>query len=189
MNERKRQPFAELGAKLKLLRERKQESLEDASGAVEIDAPMLQAFEEGKERPAEDILHVLLHHFDVQDEVAEEVWNMAGYQLPQDIDMGSSMESARTRHQSVPAMLVLPLDNRILYSDSVQVNANHRGVILNFMQNVGPDNKPVPVSRIGMSREHAEHLLALLGDCLAHSKRDKQDRSSSNDEIPTDKQR
>lgn len=184
MSERKRQPFADLGAKLKLLRERKQESLEDASGAAEIDAPTLQAFEEGKERPAEDILHVLLHHFDAQDEVAEELWSMAGYKMPRDVE--DAMELSQTKYQSVSAMFVLPLDNRILYSDSVQVNTNNHGVVLSFMQNVGSDNKPAPVSRIGMSREHAQHLLMLLNDCLSNSNRGPKPRS---DENATDKQR
>lgn len=184
MTERNRQPFAKLGAKLKLLRERKQESLEDASGAVEIDAPMLQAFEEGKERPAEDTLHVLLHHFDVQDDVAEEVWGMAGYTSPHDAETGSRADSS-TKYQSMPAMFVLPLDNRILYSDSVQVNANRHGVILSFIQNVGSDNKPLPVSRIGMSREHAEHLLTLLSDCLTNSDPDHPQPPAK---TPTDKQ-
>ncbi|TXG76747.1 hypothetical protein E6P97_03065 [Patescibacteria group bacterium] len=166
MSKESEKPFGELGERLRSLRERLQESLEDASGAAEIDPPMLQSYEDGTERPEEDILHVLLHHFDASDDVAEELWRLAGY--------GSS----RLHHipnaddgsfQSTPAMLVLPIDARILYSDSVQVGVNKQGVTLNFTQNIGPDNKPVPVSRIGMSKEHAQTLVALLQDCLKHA--------------------
>lgn len=161
------QPFGELGQRLKSLREHNQETLEDASGAAEIDPPMLQAYEDGIDRPAEDILHVLLHHFDVSDDVAEELWHLAGYQpFRQD---KSTAQADDGSFQPTPAMFVLPIDGRILYSDMVHVGVNKQGVVLNFMQNVGPDNKTMPVSRIGMSKDHARALVQLLQDCLNHS--------------------
>jgi transcriptional regulator with XRE-family HTH domain len=176
MSESKDKPFASLGAKLKLLRERNQESLEDASGAAEIDPPMLEAFENGLDRPAEDILHVLLHHFDASEDLADEVWELAGYK-------GLGSDESSGKFQPTPAMFVLPIDGRILYSDSVQVSVNDNGVTLNFMQNAGPDGKAIPVSRIGMSKEHAETMIKLMADCLNHSG-PKQLRGKN----PTDKQ-
>lgn len=157
-----KKPFAELGAKLKHLRECNQESLEDASGAAEIDALTLQAFEDGIERPDEDILHVLLHHFDASEDIAEELWQLAGYRL-------AEVESKKSSYQATPAIMVLPIDGRILYSDSVHVGVNNQGVVLNFMQNVGLDGKSVPVSRIGMSKDHARSMIKLLSDCLEHA--------------------
>lgn len=168
MSENKDKPFADLGAKLRYLRESHQESLEDASGAVEIDAPTLQAFEEGNERPAEDTLHTLLHHFDATEDLANEVWQMAGYKHAQESLFSDKSTTSQPKFQPLPAMFVLPIDGRILYSDSVQVNVNDHGVILNFMQNAGSEGKPIPVSRIGMSKEHAESMVKLLVDCLAH---------------------
>ncbi|MCA9331229.1 helix-turn-helix domain-containing protein [Candidatus Saccharibacteria bacterium] len=161
------QPFGELGQRLRLLRERIQETLEDASGAAEIDPPMLQAYEDGTERPDEDILHVLLHHFDVSEDDAEELWRLAGYQSLRSEKGNSSSEDGG--FQPTPAMFVLPIDGRILYSDMVHVGVNKQGVVLNFMQNVGPDNKIMPVSRVGMSKDHARALIQLLQDCLDHS--------------------
>jgi len=162
-----KKPFAELGARLKGLRERNQETLEDASGAAEIDAPMLKAFEEGRERPDEDILHVLLHHFDANEETAEELWRLAGYRP---LGSTSANDSDSTNYQATPAMFILPIDGRILYSDSVHVGVNKQGVILNFMQNVAPEGKTIPVSRIGMSKDQAQSMIKLLQDCLEHSK-------------------
>jgi transcriptional regulator with XRE-family HTH domain len=165
MSEQSNNPFAELGAKLRRLRERKHESLEDASGAAEIDPPTLKSYEEGVERPEEDILHVLLHHFDANEEQADELWSLAGYR---GFD-ASKQSSDEASFQPTPAMFVLPIDGRILYSDSVHVAVNKQGVVLNFMQNVGPDGKILPVSRIGMSKEHANAMIQLLSDCLQHS--------------------
>lgn len=163
MSESKDKPFEILGKKLKSLRERNKESLEDASGAAEIDPPMLEAYEKGIDRPAEDILHVLLHHFDASEDDADELWQLAGYK-------GLGSDDSSSRFQPTPAMMVLPIDGRILYSDAVQIGVNEQGVIINFMQNVAPDNKPVPVSRIGMSKEHAETIIRLLRDCLDNAK-------------------
>lgn len=182
MSENNDRPFSDLGARLRSLRERLQESLEDASGAVELDPPSLQAFEEGLERPAEDTLHVLLHHFDVSDEQADELWQLAGYRSDQAEDYVSS-KSNGPKYQSVPAMMVLPIDGRILYSDSVQVNVNPQGVVLSFLQNVAPDGKSVPVSRVGMSKEHAQAMIHLLNDCLRQP-----GPKQLPDKNPTDKQ-
>jgi transcriptional regulator with XRE-family HTH domain len=165
MSEQSNTPFSELGARLRRLREHRQESIEDASGAAEIDPPTLQSYEDGIERPAEDILHVLLHHFDANEQQVDELWSLAGYRTF-DSDKQSPDDA---QFQPTPAVFVLPIDGRILYSDSVHVAVNKQGVVLNFMQNVGPDGKIMPVSRIGMSKQHAKAMIQLLTDCLEHS--------------------
>src|SRR5690606_5047526 len=113
----------------------------------------------------EDILHVLLHHFDANEEQADELWSLAGYRT---FDANKA-QTEDSPFQPTPAMFVLPIDGRILYSDSVHVAVNKQGVVLNFMQNVGPDGKILPVSRIGMSKDHARAMMQLLNDCLNHS--------------------
>ena len=180
MSNESEKPFGELGERLRSLREHIRESLEDASGAAEIDAPTLQSFEEGRERPDEDILHVLLHHFDASDDVAEELWGLAGYQVPK--HHGKPSSDDEDMFQSTPAMLILPIDGRILYTDSVQVGVNKQGVVLNFMQNVH-GGKTVPVSRVGMSKSHAQSLIKLLQDCL-----DNVDPKQLSDKNNSDKQ-
>ncbi len=60
-------PFLPLGNHLKYVREQSRESLAEVSGAVEIDEQHLERIEAGLERPAEDILLLLINHFQVQD--------------------------------------------------------------------------------------------------------------------------
>ncbi len=63
--------------------------------------------------------------------------------------------------------MVLPADARIVYTDMVHVMVNNYGVIMNFMQTAGPGSQPLAVSRIGMSREHAQSVLEVLQKTLA----------------------
>src|SRR5205807_9580549 len=80
MEESRRQaPFTMLGKQLKLLRENRQESVAEVSGAVEIDIDILERIERGEERPSEDILMLLIDHFGMQDHEAAELWESAGY--------------------------------------------------------------------------------------------------------------
>ena len=64
----------------------------------------------------------------------------------------------------------MPLSElKISYTDMVHVSVNNFGVVLNFMQNVGPQNHPVVVSRLGMSKEHAQSVIDVLTRTLAVS--------------------
>jgi hypothetical protein len=54
----------------------------------------------------------------------------------------------------------------ILYTDNVLVSGSEDGIVLDFCQKVGPTNQVRVVSRIGMSREHAQKLLKVLTDQL-----------------------
>src|SRR3982751_3098352 len=81
MNELNKSPYRPLGRQLKELRTRANESLAEASGAVEIDAKELASFELGRLRPAEDVLLLLISHFGAKDDEAVKLWEMAGYGL------------------------------------------------------------------------------------------------------------
>jgi transcriptional regulator with XRE-family HTH domain len=157
-------PFGSLGSRLKKMRVGRQESLAEVSGAVEIDIEMLTLIEEGKERPAEDILLLLISHFAVKEDEAVKLWEMAGYtghQLPagpiQQDDSGLSQ------------VVAMPADTRIVYTDMVHVMVNNYGVVMNFMQGAGPHNQPMAVARIGMSKEHARSVLEVLQKTLDQS--------------------
>jgi hypothetical protein len=65
-----------------------------------------------------------------------------------------------------PPVYVMPMDVRIAYTDMVHVMANNYGVVVNFMQGAGPNNQPMIVSRVGMSKEHAQSLIELLQKTL-----------------------
>ncbi len=162
------QPYRILGDKLRSFRETRSESLEEASGAVELEPLQLQSIEEGKTRPPEDTLHVLIHHFDLDDVVAEEIWSLAGYSRI-NRDVNPARDDNNFPASGVAAMMIMPIDNRIIYSDSAHVAVNNHGVVMTFIQS-SPDGKQIPVSRIGMSREHAESIRKLLDNCLTPPK-------------------
>ncbi|HET7827573.1 MAG TPA: helix-turn-helix transcriptional regulator, partial [Candidatus Saccharimonadales bacterium] len=81
MKELGKNSYKPLGKRLKELRTRANESLAEVSGAVEIDVMELASFELGKDRPAEDVLLLLISHFGTKDDEAVKLWEMAGYGL------------------------------------------------------------------------------------------------------------
>jgi transcriptional regulator with XRE-family HTH domain len=158
-------PFANLGVKLRQLREKNNESLVDVSGAVEIDSDQLKQFESGQARPSEDILLLLISHFNAKDELASSLWRLAGYSEPTDSVDKNPSEQMSIRHDVV----IMAVDPRIIYSDKVQITANNYGVVLNFMQPVQANMPAMPISRIGMSKDHAYSLLQVLKNTLEQS--------------------
>lgn len=167
-------PHKTFGKYLKTMRQRLQESLGETSGAVEIEVEQLDRFERGAELPSEDILMLLISHFGLQDDEAVELWEMAGY----DRETGFSTQDSRNHdhgheegqaRQGIPVML-LAIDNRVMYTNGVEIVADDSGMVLNFMQNGNEKDQRYPVSRIGMSHEQAEQMLQLLQRAILDKK-------------------
>jgi transcriptional regulator with XRE-family HTH domain len=153
-------PFSPLGKHLRFLREQVQESVAEVSGAVEIDIDTLERIEQGKERPSEDILMLLISHFNMQDHEAVQLWELAGYD-----DSKGDKFSLPSELSGKPMLVLLAMDVRTMYSDGIQVTANQGGVTMHFTQGKGQ-----PVARVGMSREQAEAVLRTLQTVLLQSK-------------------
>jgi transcriptional regulator with XRE-family HTH domain len=159
-------PYRPLGRHLKELRTRANESLAEASGAVEIDVRELASFELGKARPTEDVLLLLISHFGAKDDEAVRIWEMAGYtgeKVP--VTKSNPGDSSQRLH-----------DNRILFTDVVDIVVNNYGVIMNFMQS-GPPNTSQSVAKVGMSREHAKSILQILQATLAQTEQNTPDNT------------
>lgn len=156
-------PFAPLGRRLRQLREQHRESVAEVSGAVEIEEKLLADIEQGKDRPSEDILMLLISHFGIGDDSADELWELAGYQ-----SKGEHDDHKADDHDDIKrtAAMMIMLDPRVMYSDSVEVVANKQGVILNFSQTAGPQSPPLTVSRIGMSHDQAKAVMGILHQIL-----------------------
>lgn len=152
-------PYKSLGLWLKRMRIKKQESLDEVSGAVEIDSGLLSEIERGAKRPGEDILMLLISYFSVKEEEAVKIWEMAGYDKP-----GRTASSGS--EESIQPVLVMPMDVRIVYTDLAHISTNKYGLTINFMQSDGIGSQPLAVSRVGMSREHAAKLLKTLEKAL-----------------------
>ena len=133
------------------------ESLAEVSGAVEIEVETLNKIEQGMTRPSEDILLLLISHFGVKEDEATRLWELASYDRQ---PLGSLDPDAG------PSLLVAPADARITYTDMTHTVVNDYGVVINFMQSNGPNGQPMIVSRLGMSREHAQSMLEILKKTL-----------------------
>lgn len=164
MSEQHDYPFRQLGSRLKTIRQKLHESVAEVSGAVEIDENTLQRIEQGHERPAEDILMLLISHFGMREDEAASLWQLAGYEQPASHDHEPTDENSNTRS----AVLVMAIDPRIIYTDGVQVTAGRNGVTLSFSQASGTSNA-LTTAKVGMSREQAYAVLRALQDALSRS--------------------
>ena len=160
-------PFRTLGSRLKNIREKRRESLAEVSGAVEIDPEILDTYEEGLERPSEDILMLLISHFATKDDVATKLWELAGYDQDE-LPVQNIVNDVRGQAQN--GVVVMPSDARIAYTDMLHVMVNNYGVVMNFMQSTGGGNQPMLISRVGMSREQAKDIVKTLTNQLETKK-------------------
>ena len=144
----KSHPYSQLGQHLRALRAKAQESLAEASGAVEIDVMQLANFENGRLKPTEDILLLLISHFQTKEEEAVHLWEMAGYGT-----IKTQIAEAKQEQK-----------NEILYTDSVEVTATHQGVVMNFM--IADEKTPKNLAKFGMSRSHAEKIAQAINETL-----------------------
>jgi transcriptional regulator with XRE-family HTH domain len=169
MSENKSQdPFKQLGERLKTIREKLHESVAEVSGAVEIDEPTLQRIEQGHERPAEDILLLLINHFGMREDEAASLWQLAGYEQPQTRERERAGTGANDDSNNRSAILVMAVDPRVIYSDGVHVTASNNGVVMAFSQASGTPNV-LTTARVGMSREQAYAVIRTLQDALTRS--------------------
>jgi transcriptional regulator with XRE-family HTH domain len=157
--------FQSLGGRLKAAREKRRESLGEVSGAVEIDIDTLELIEQGKQRPTEEVLMLLISHFGIADDEATSLWELANY----DGQLTTTGMAYEDNNQLNQTAFALPMDIRIVYTDIVNVMVNNYGVVMNFMQNSGPNNQPLAVARVGMSKEHARSVLEVLQKTLEQS--------------------
>lgn len=160
-------PFRTLGTRLKMIREKLSESLAEVSGAVEIDLEHLERIEAGMERPAEDVLMLLLSHFNMKDKEAVRLWEMAGYrgEVPDQITIDTNTDDTEIK----PVVMLLAMDARTVYTDGLDISCNQSGVTLAFNQS-GKGSQKTSVAKLGMSYEQAGYVLQSLQQALLKAK-------------------
>ncbi len=158
-------PFTTLGKHLKYLREQQDESLAEVSGAVEIEEKRLERIEAGQERPSEDILLLLISHFDMNEQQAVQLWELADY----GDDMPDQIKSDIEQLAGKQVVMLLAADTRTMYSDGVEATANTAGITLTFTQANGK-NSSTPVSKVGMSLEQAQTVIREIESALLKAK-------------------
>jgi len=166
-------PYATLGTHLKYLREQSSESLAEVSGAVEIDEEHLSRIEAGTERPAEDILLLLISHFNMQDQEAVQLWELAGYdgEVPDQIRPSDVLTQG-----GKSIVMLLAFDTRTVYTDGIEVVSTPAGLTMNFTQ-ASNQKEPLGVARLGMSLEQAEQVLRALNHGIAAARFNKQPKA------------
>lgn len=161
-----KQPYKLFGEKLRSLRERAKESLYEVSGAVEIDETTLSKIESGRQLPDEEILALLMSHFDASEKEALNLWELAGYSKDSPKDMPFIEDQLKQ------IMMVIPFDNRVAFSDIAHISANKKGVVIEFGLS-GGNTVPQTVSKIGMSLEQAQTLSNQLTNSIHMARRPK----------------
>jgi transcriptional regulator with XRE-family HTH domain len=168
-------PYQTLGTRLRTVRQRHKESVAEVSGAVEIDLSTLERFERGVELPSEDILMLLINHFNLADDEAVTLWELAGYdQHDMFCDHDHEFDDDRAvgnepRLVKQPVVL-LAMDARVVYSNGVEIVSDKNGVIVNFTQLVDASQGKLAVARVGMSYEQAGNLLESLQRTMLYGK-------------------
>lgn len=177
-------PFKTLGTRLKYLREQSHESVAEVSGAVEIDEEELERIELGVERPSEEILMLLMSHFNMQDTEAVQVWELAGYDRKNGPEIaGPGVDDLLS---GKPLVMLLALDVRAQYTDGVEVYADNAGVTMTFTQQNG-QGACQPVAKVGMSLEQAQAVNQVLTRALLHAKLQRNKGLPSPDQSPDEK--
>lgn len=159
-------PYKNLGQRLKSLRQRLHESVAEVSGAVEIEPDTLSRIEQGEHCPSEDVLLLLLSHFNLQEDEAVKLWEMAGYDQDNMPSVAEAASSNSDDPSAVKPIVMIMQDSRVMYTDMVNVTVAQTGVVMNFLQNQGTLEQGSVVARLGMSRLQAERVMAALQHSL-----------------------
>ncbi len=163
MKESNNQPYKALGDRLKFLREQWQQSIREVSGTLEIDEKTLKSIEAGTVLPENEQLDMLINHFLLTEDQADDLRELAEFGGPRADGMAPLGIEDMLSKQIV---MYLPIDNKVIYTDGMHANVNDHGVVLQFMQQLPNTAQPNVVSRVGMSREHAERIIQVLQQTL-----------------------
>ncbi len=161
MRSSQKRPFRVFGEHLKSLRESAKESLIEVSCAVEIDEATLKSIESGNELPDEDILILLMNHFDVEDKDAVELWELAGYGKEDTKELNEDLLKQ--------IMMVVPVENKVVYSDTSKVTAGKKGLVINFGIDTGDTSQSV--AKVGMSLDQATELVEQITTSIENAKK------------------
>jgi transcriptional regulator with XRE-family HTH domain len=161
--QRGKKPYSKLGKRLLSIRKSLSETLHEVSGAVELDTDIIDSYEKGETRPSEDVLGMLISHFEIKGDEADELWELAGYTESSDT---TNAVDAQYEMPPMPTVVVVPMDNKTIYTDKVNVSVNSQGVVMSFMQESIMNGQSVPVSRVGMSIEHAKKVAEVLNKTI-----------------------
>ena len=77
--------YESFGQQLKKIRLEKKSSIYEVSSAVEIKPTELTQMEAGQLRPTQEIVGLLINHFNLAETEASQLWRLAGYESANDV--------------------------------------------------------------------------------------------------------
>ena len=158
-------PYKAIGDRLKFLREQWQQSIKEVSNTLEIDEDTLKSIENGKVLPEIETLDMFINHFLLTEEQADDLRQLVDSTLGKSTDL-NGLNIGFEDMLAKQVVMYMPVDNKVVYTDAMNANVNDHGVILQFMQQMPGSKQPAIVSRVGMSREHAEKVIKVLRSTL-----------------------
>ncbi len=181
--------YESFGKELKRIRTVAKRSLDDVSQAVEIDPAEFSQLETGHLRPSQEIVTLLINHFDLAVSTASRLWRLAGYDQQLSFAGDDSNQPGDDSDDGLEAVLstegrqafLTISDNRATYTDMFNIRANSYGVTVNFLQGFSQDN-PLSVARVGMSLEHATRLAKALNETIGRVTRPSADQPVADDQ-------
>lgn len=166
--------YKTLGGRLKKFRLLRRQKINEVSLAVDIDRTYISKIENGHVKPSLEVLDKLVKHYFIPGPESQEIYSLAGYGDNHIIvDEQKREEVFKMEDKQIPTAdktagveISVPNDKAILYSDSVFLTSNQFGIVFDYAQRMGNTNKHIVVSRIGMSKTHAQVLLKVLEEHL-----------------------
>lgn len=157
-------PYKAFGDRIKFLREQWRQSIREVSLSLEIDVKNLEDIESGKALPEHETLDMLISHFLLTEDQADDLRDLVDFDGAgqNSFNLPAGIEDIMAKQM----VMYLPIDNKVVYTDAMHANVNDHGVILQFMQQIPNIQQPTIVSRVGMSREHAEKVIEVLTQTL-----------------------
>ena len=165
-------PYKNLGQEIRKIRTAQKRTVLDVSSAVELNPTSLSRIESGQIRPTQETINLLINHFDLAEDDANRLWQLAGYE--QQLSLGTDISSTEPQldnyidsilGNSSKQIVMAVNDQRIVYTDVIHVRVNNHGVVVSFLQGAG-DSQPSLINRFGMSLEHARSLVRELGQAI-----------------------
>jgi transcriptional regulator with XRE-family HTH domain len=172
--------YWKIGRKLKQYRESDGHSLSEAARLLGEDKSYLSRVETGNKRPSGNLIKKIITVYGISDVEKILLYNLIEKIIGKEVNLKKFMASnkidspadkvnnvvGQTANQ---LQIEVPQGLNALYSDLVSITSNPHGYILDFAQTVGPTNRCIVVSRIGMSEQHALALYNALRERLKAS--------------------
>ena len=164
----------ELGVALRAYRVAAGESIQELADATEVSPELIKQMEAGLHAPSDEVIELISRHFSLREQEVKRIYELAGHDS-EDFQINLAAEDFDIEKLNKDFEVLLA---PIFYTDMVNVISNEFGVTINFIQNASGSEKPIVVSRVGMSHKHAESILEVLQETVRRSKAKQEEDNS-----------